>query len=179
MTARLAATVSRPLLAILCGALAACSSFDAKWRAAENPATAQGRTRWEGRWTSAKHTSREGGPEGGRLRAVLTELHIPAGSYLQPGPPHGPGNPLRADFRANWLAFASSYHMTLTPVPGARTDYRGTHELPAIFGGTYRYTARIAGDRFTARYESSYDRGTFTLQRLRRAKDSLPVDSRH
>ena len=167
MTARLAATVSRPLLAILCGALAACSSFDAQWRAAENPATAPGLTRWEGRWASARHTTQAGTPDGGRLRCVLEPAD---------------GQKLHACFRANWKVFTSDYAMSLAPVESGRAapaEFRGTHELPAIFGGTYRYTARIAGDRLTARYESSYDRGTFTLQRLRRAKDSLPVDSGH
>ena len=76
-------------------------------------------------------------------------------------------NRLRADFRANWLIFASSYTMTLTPVSGSPADYRGTHELPALFGGTYRYAAHISGDRFTARYDSSYDHGTFDLARVR------------
>lgn len=179
MTARLSATVAPLLAAMLCGALAACSSFDAQWRAAEKPATAPGLTRWEGVWTSAKHAAPGGGPAGGRLRAVLTELHIPAGSYLPPGPAPGRGSPLRADFRANWSAFAASYRLTLSPVPGSPTEFRGSHELPAIFGGTYRYTARIAGDRFTARYDSSYDRGTFTLRRIPAAKDSPPPHTPH
>lgn len=177
MTARFAATAARPLLALLCGALAACSSFDAKWRAAENPGP--GVSRWEGRWMSEKHTAQPGVPAGGKLRAVLTELHVPAGSYLPPGPAPGLGRPMRADFHAHWLAFTSDYAMTLTPVPGSSAKFRGTHELPAIFGGTYRYSARIAGDRFTAFYDSSYDCGTFTLQRLRGPKVFRPPDSPH
>ncbi len=164
MTSR-AARISRALLALGCGALAACSSFDAQWQAAENSAPTSGVTRWEGRWASAQHTVRGGAPEGGRLRAVLAEMQLP------PGPPAERGRPLRADFRANWKSFASSYTMTLTPVPGSPTDFRGTHELPAIFGGTYRYTARIRGDRCMAHYSSSYDRGTFTLRRLPPGKE--------
>ena len=138
----------RPLLALLCCALAACSSFDAKWRAAQSPAT-----RWDGRWVSEKHTAPGGGPAGGRLRCVLTET--------------GGAHALRADFHANWLLFSSNYTMTLTPVKNSRTDFRGTHDLPAMFGGTYRYTAHIDGGRFTARYDSSHDRGTFDLTRVR------------
>lgn len=178
MTAR-AAALSRSLLAILCGTLAACSSFEARWRAAGNPAAAQGRTRWEGRWTSEKHTTPGGGPDGGRLRAVLTELHVPAGSHLPPGPASGRGRALRADFRAHWSVFAASYRLTLEPVPGSPTEFRGTHELPAVFGGAYRYTARIAGDRFTARYDSSYDSGTFTLRRVPFPRENRPPDSGH
>lgn len=164
MTARVGAVGRRALLALLCGVLAACSSFDARWRAAEDPATAQGRSRWEGRWTSEKHTGLGGGAAGGKLRCVLEP---PAAGSVQ------------AAFRAHWKIFTSDYTMPLTPVRGSRTDYRGTHELPAIFGGTYRYTARIAGDRFTARYDSSYDHGTFTLERLPRRKHFVPPASPH
>lgn len=147
-----------PVLAA-CALLSACSSFDRKWRTAESPATC-----WDGRWISEKHAAPGGGPAGGRLRCLLTEA---ATNCFPKRPGIKPAKALQADFRANWLAFASSYTMTLTPLPGSRTDYRGTHELPAMFGGTYRYTARIAGDHFTARYDSSYDRGTFDLRRVR------------
>ena len=157
MTARL-------LLVLLCGALAACSSFDAEWRAAADRTTAHGPTRWDGRWTSEKHRTLRGEPSGGRLRCVLTEA---ATNCFPAKSPARPAQALRASFHANWKVFSSDYTMTLTPLSGSRTDFRGTHELPAIFGGTYRYTAHIAGDRFTARYDSSYDRGTFDLTRVR------------
>lgn len=151
---------TRLLLVMLCGALAACSSFDARWRAAT-----PGASRWEGRWTSEKHAALGGGgPAGGRLRCILT----PADAQAQ-----------RAEFRANWLVFAGDYSMALKPVPGSRTDFRGTHDLPSIFGGTYRYTAHIRGDDFTARYDSSYDHGIFRLRRVPAAKDSVPGDTRH
>lgn len=158
MSARLPAHCARWLLAAALGALSACSSFNAEWSAAGNPATAQGRTRWDGRWTSATHRTRAGAPEGGRLRCVLAPT-VPASG--------AGGTGLRAAFRANWLAFTSDYTMEFQPVKGSRTEFRGTHELPAIFGGTYRYTARMAGDRFTTRYDSSYDHGTFELSRVR------------
>lgn len=152
MTARL-------LLLGLCGALAACGSFNEKWCAAQSPAT-----RWEGRWTSEKHHTFSGAPEGGRLRCVLTAV---ATNCFPAKKSALPGHALRADFHAHWLLFASDFTMTLTPEKNSRTDFRGTHELPKIFGGTYRYTAHISGDRFTARYDSSYDRGTFDLTRVR------------
>ncbi len=153
---------ARLLLAILCGALAACSSFEAKWRAAKSPAT-----RWDGRWTSAKHMS-GGGPAGGRLRCVLEEAPLARGCFpAKPRPEPGRAPVLGAAFHANWLLFASTYSMTLTPEKNSRTNFRGTHDLPAIFGGTYRYAAHISGDRFTARYDSSYDHGSFDLTRVR------------
>lgn len=156
MTARL-------LLVLLCGALAACSSFDAEWRAA-----AHGPTRWDGRWTSEKHAAPSGGPAGGRLRCVLTTVKIATNCFpTEPRIKPSTQTHLRASFHANWLLFSSNYTMTLTPLPGSRTDFRGTHDLPAIFGGTYRYTAHISGDHFTARYDSTHDRGTFDLTRVR------------
>ena len=141
MTSRIA-RILRTAPALFYGALAACSSFDTKWQAAGEASPGSGTTRWEGRWASAQHKVRGGAPDGGRLRAVLTETPVAPVPRRQP---------LRADFRANWKSFATSYTLMLTPVPGSRFDFRGTHELPAIFGGTYRYTARIRGDQFTAR----------------------------
>ena len=93
---------------------------------------------------------------GGRLRCVLE--------------PKGDDR-LGAYFHANWLIFSGNYDLTLEPVAaGPRRqkarNYRGTHEMPAAFGGIYHYTAAIGGDRFDARYTSSYDHGTFTLLRV-------------
>ena len=154
---------ARLLLVLLCGALAACSSFDTKWRGAEN-----GATRWDGRWTSEKHHALGGALESGRLRCVLTEKTVAACLFTVPrGLPPAAAHILHADFHANWLIFASNFTMTLAPEKNSLTDFRGTHDLPAIFGGTYRYTVHISGDLLTARYDSSYDRGTFDLTRVR------------
>ncbi len=168
MRLRFQAVIARLILSMAIVASGACSSFDAKWRAAEKAAGPNGPTRWDGRWTSAKHRGKNGAAEGGRLRAVLAEVRVatncsPEKSAVKPGT----RTDLRADFHANWLIFASSYSMTLKPVPGSPTEFRGTHELPAVFGGTYRYTARRVGDRLNATYDSSYDRGTFELTRVR------------
>ena len=73
-----------------------------------------------------------------------------------------------AHFHANWQAFSADYDVTFQPKNqrgGAVREFSGTHELPKIFGGTYRYDARIAGDHFAARYDSSYDAGTFAMTR--------------
>lgn len=152
--------------------LNACSSFDARWKAAQMDARM---TRWDGRWTSEKHRKSDGSAMGGRLRCILElkDAHLLSDARLS------------ANFRANWLIFASDYTMVLDPVrPGPAKgrpvvrEYRGTHELPAMFGGTYRYGARIAGDRFTACYTSSYDHGTFKLQRARLSTDCFPSHAR-
>jgi len=158
--------IARLALALLVLACSACSSFNRDWEAAAGSSTA---TRWDGRWTSAQHKAHGGGPAGGRLRAIFEPT---------------PEGRLAGRFRANWLAFVSSYAMTLEPVAspprrkGAR-HFRGTHTLSPLFGGVYRYEAILAGDHFTARYHSSYDVGTFELERLRVANDCFPPHARH
>lgn len=160
----IARSACRLVLALLIGFCSACTSFEGRWKeAAASPAA----TRWDGRWVSEKHVTRGGKPAQGRLRAVIE----PA-----------PDEKLTAHFRANWMVFISDYTMTLEPAGPRRSkvrEFRGEHELGKIFGGTYRYTARLAGDRLTARYTSSYDDGTFTLQRVPPMKDSSPAHARH
>jgi hypothetical protein len=70
----------------------------------------------------------------------------------------------RAQFRANWLAFTSSYTVVLKTSPaddGVRLH--GTHQLRGIGGGRYRYDGKVTRSRFTASYDSSYDKGTFVM----------------
>ena len=152
-------------LLLLCALFAACSSFGRQWKDA---ASSKSATRWEGRWTSHQHKT-PSGPAGGRLRAVIE--------------PAVEGK-LTAHFHANWQIFSSDYTMTLNPRDpatrrGAAREFVGTHELPKMFGGTYRYQAQIAGDDFKASYDSSYDTGIFTLRRLPLAKDYAPAHAGH
>jgi hypothetical protein len=156
----------RMVVLLLCGLFGACSSFDSRWKSAATSATAE---RWDGHWTSEHHKTYGGSPIVGRLRVVME----PAADRQ-----------LTAHFHANWLLFASDYTMTLKPkAAGPRRsdvrEYSGTHELPQMFGGTYRYEARLVGDQFTARYSSSYDHGTFSLQRVPVSKDCFPRHTRH
>ena len=106
---------------------------------------------------------------GGRLRCVLAPQA---------------NRSLTANFHANWLIFSGNYDVLLQPVPGGphrgdAREYRGTHDLPAAFGGTYHYDATIGRDRFTTRYISSYDHGTFTLQRVPAVKESSDLHAQH
>ena len=137
-----------------------CSSFQKKWDAVGQPGKYEHASRWDGRWTSARHKSASG-PAGGRLRCVIEPV---ADSRVL------------AHFRANWEAFSANYDVTFEPKSkrgGEVREFRGSHDLPKIFGGTYRYDARIAGDRFSARYDSSYDSGTFQL--TRQLTDAMPI----
>jgi len=147
--------------------LAGCSSFDRQWKAASKGGGAA--TRWDGRWASGTRRDSDGSAHGGRLRCVLT--------------PEA-GNRYAASFHANWLIFSGNYSMTLEPVTtGAGRvvagQYRGSHELPAIFGGTYRYEATIRGRQFNARYDSSVDHGTFTLQQVGSTGECVPSHAQH
>lgn len=148
------------LLALALIGLSGCSTFDSQWKSAHAPSRV---TRWDGRWTSEHHVTKSGSAMGGRLRAVLEPL--PDGRIL-------------TTFHANWLVFSGNYTMTLEPRPpqtGLRKhggqEYQGNHELPKMFGGVYHYEAKISDNHFTARYTSSYDHGTFTMERLPAGKD--------
>jgi hypothetical protein len=127
--------------------LAGCAGFDQRWAAAPAPSARDPFVgRWDGRWTSEKRPG-----EGGRLRCVFTQLD--ARHYV-------------ADFHANWKIFASEYAATFDTVRhGRQLDFEGTHTLPAIFGGVYHFAGRVTPTKFTTNYDSSYDRGTFTMER--------------
>ena len=136
---------------------AGCSSFQKKWDATGQPGKYARASRWDGRWTSARHKNAAGMPDGGRLRCVLEP---------------GADGQVVAHFRAYWQAFAANYDVTFllknpgqVVKPGAEAEFRGTHDLPKVFGGTYRYEARMARDHFRARYDSSYDSGKFEMTR--------------
>ena len=147
-------TFVRLFLAFLVLSLTACSSFEHDWRrtstAGDNFAG-----KWDGRWTSAKHRG-----AGGRLRCILTK--VDARQY-------------QARFKANWLAFTSTYAVTLQAEQrGGRLIFRGSHDLGALFGGEYRYEGEATAQRFTARYDSSYDRGTFEMSRALTKAAQIP-----
>ncbi len=98
---------------------------------------------------------------GGRLRCVLTPVDH---------------TKVRALFHANWLCFSGDYEVELlrrNASKSASGRLTGTHDLPAIFGGTYRYDAEIAGLRFTARYSSKYDAGVFDMTQQLTKRESI------
>ena len=150
--------LSSAVLAFIGVWLGGCASFDPRWRAADGTEKSGYATRWDGRWTSAKHHTLNGSPEGGRLRCVLQRAE--AGR-------------LDAHFHANFLCFSGNYSVMLEPkAGGSKSEYRGTQELPDVFGGTYWYVARIEKDHFVARYDSEYDHGAFDLRRVKYGVDS-------
>jgi hypothetical protein len=136
----------RAALVLVTGLLGGCASFDQHWKDAA--AGRKGATRWDGKWISEQHH------EDGRLRCVLE----PRGKNLE------------AYFHANWLIFSSNFETVFSPVAAPRHGkvlaYRGTQDLPKIFGGTYSYDATLAERQFNCRYSSNYDHGTFVVQRV-------------
>lgn len=147
-----------PLAVVLSTLLfAGCASFERDWRAAERRPEIRSVSgsdaftgRWDGRWTSAKHRAGSGFA-GGRLRCLLTKVDE---------------RRYEARFKADWMIFTSSYRTMLeVEQRGAVLHLAGEHKLSEMFGGVYRYSGRVTADRFTATYDSSYDRGTFEMQR--------------
>jgi hypothetical protein len=134
--------------------LAGCASFERDWKAAEHRsafAKSDAFTgRWDGRWTSAKHRTRDG-YAGGRLRCLLTKVD---------------DRRYEARFKANWMIFATSYRTVLgVERHGRELQLAGEHPLSSMFGGVYKYAGRVTPERFTATYDSSYDSGKFEMQR--------------
>lgn len=131
-----------PALALM---LAGCAGFESDSRDAGHPhTTSEFPTRWDGRWTSARHHGM-----GGRLRCVLTEVDA---------------RHQRAHFRAQWGIFSSGYTAVLNSRRvGKELRLNGTHRLTGMGGSLYHYEGRVTPARFTATYDSSYDNGTFDM----------------
>lgn len=153
----------RLALVLVASLFTACSSFDAHWQGA-----AQGRngaTRWDGSWESGQKVYANGAYHHGRLRCVLEP--VASGKSSKPiNERSARDRRLNAYFHANWLIFSGNYDIVLEPVPGKPHQYRGTHDLPAVFGGTYQYAATITHDHLMACYTCSIDKGIFDLWRV-------------
>ena len=144
----------RLALLVFAFAFTACSSFDQEWRrAAITPAADKFSGRWEGHWTSAKHAG-----SGGRLQCLLSPL---ASSSERDQRTY------RAFFKAHWLIFSSSY---VVPLRATERDgqlrFEGSHALPALVGGVYRFKGSATTQRFLSSYDSSYDQGRFEMKHL-------------
>jgi hypothetical protein len=130
---------------LLCG----CSSFNRAWREAAAPPVGAPSIegRWEGRWLSDVngHT--------GRLRCLLSR---------------NAETNYTARFRATyWKVFRYSYSVNLHLDPQGDGVWRldGSEDLGALAGGVYRYVGRVTPTNFFSTYESTYDHGTFQMNR--------------
>lgn len=151
------ALVARCFLAIGALSAAACSGYNSRWQAARQSAPGLGAPyagAWDGRWTSSQHQG-----HGDRLQCILTP---------EPGNAHA----YRAEFKATWLTFMTSEHSVvfhLAPGPSTKSrSFSGSAALKTLIGsGTYRCKGSITPTRMRARYDATYDLGTFELQRAK------------
>jgi hypothetical protein len=143
-----------------------CSSFQREWRMWAPLGTIAGKTtppppaqspfdgRWQGRWTSERHTKLfSNRAASGELRCVFTRID----PYRY-----------RANFHAQWMIFRSEYLAELHGYPQrGKFRLRGVIPVSPIFGGDYRYDGTVTPNRFTLRYDSKYDAGTLEMRRVR------------
>jgi hypothetical protein len=148
-------TFSRLLpLALLSAALllSGCASrFERAWKNAPAPTRNEPLAgRWEGNWTSEKHKG-----HGGRLRGVM----LPQGNGVY-----------RAEFKAHWLAFSSTYSVDFqTRLRNGVVHFQGEHDLGRLYGGVYSFIGHADAKSFRSSYDSSYDRGVFQMTRPQEA----------
>lgn len=135
------------LLGVVLSLTGCAGRFEKAWREADRPPSNDPLAgRWDGAWRSEKHKG-----HGGRLRGVM----IPKGENLY-----------RAEFKANWLAFSSTYSVDFrTEMRRGELHFQGEHDLGRLYGGIYSFIGRATPEHFRASYESSYDRGIFEMTR--------------
>ena len=127
-------------------------SFRSAWKTPASNAGVCGK--WEGAWlsTASGHT--------GQLRAVIHPMasRAPEGQAFQ------------FFYHCTWRGILSAAFKTTQQVEkqtNGTYTFRGDHQMPNWVGGVYHYEGTIKGDDFNACYESTMDRGTFTMKRVR------------
>jgi len=157
-----------PFVAALAVGETSCVShrFEREWGAPQvSKAPVQISGNWSGLWWSE-------GPSGhsGPLRAVVRVLTNDE-RVLRKGRAAKMDLIFDAGF-GGWQTLFLTVHkgydsqMTLKPA-GDHYDVEGRQVLSGLGGGEYVYSGGIYGDRFELRYESSYDKGTFYLERVK------------
>ncbi len=126
----------------------------------------------EGKWSGTWHSDATG--HQGTLRCVVTKPGFE--NFCATGIPLAALE--RASFRpypheffyhATWKKILSgSYKATHTVQKQKDGTYtfKGEHKMPDWAGGLYHYEGTIKGDDFNACYQSSMDRGTYTMKRV-------------
>lgn len=136
------------LVLFLAGGATGCSSFGRVWRdSAGIPPGPHGIAgRWDGEWVSDVNGHH------GRLRAVATSLGE-ARVHIR----------YRATYK-KLLRFGYEMGMEVRSTGKGACVFEGAADLGVW--GDYRCEGSANGTNFTARYETRYDRGTFTLYRV-------------
>src|SRR5450432_2542198 len=98
---------------------AGCSSFQRKWDEAGSGGKYKYASRWDGRWTSARHKSASGVAETGRLRCVTEPVDEAR---------------MLAHFHANWKVFSADYDV---PFEAKNPPYWRKRRVPEEYSGTH------------------------------------------
>lgn len=147
------------LFAILAFLLGGCSSFGTDWKeaAVSTPATEFSlEGAWEGKWLSS--ASGHSGP----LRCVIREE--PDSDVI---PEETDSDRFRARYHARWgPLFTFEYTLPMEAHREGPLHY--TLEGEADLGwpwGNYRYRGEVVGERFSAKYWTELDHGSFEMTR--------------
>lgn len=147
---RLAASLLVLTVLTSCG-----SEFRSAWKKA--PVTQGVEGKWEGTWLSAVNGHH------GKLRCVVdgaqhtrmsSDRHVDHEFF----------------YHATWKTILRGSYKAIHQVQskkGGTYVFKGEHKMPDWAGGLYHYHGTIKGDDFNACYESSADKGTFTMKRVR------------
>lgn len=127
-----------------------CSTvYNQKWKRASKQAESQTSVvgRWEGSWLSAVNQ------HSGKLKCIVSETSSEKYDF---------------HYWARWSVFSWTYHLKL-PVEATDTvtSFSGTKNLGKLAGGAFEFEGKVEGDRFEANYNSKFDRGQFTMRRVR------------
>ena len=128
--------------------ISGCTATPAGFRTTANPAPPADLMAgaWEGTWSS------DSKPLRGRLTAVIDKT--PAGDYHASFVSQ---NPLGSDDK--------SVCMFRITERGPVWVFQGKENLGMLKGGTFTYSGTVDGQSFTCHYDSSFDKGTFRMQR--------------
>ncbi|MFP4052262.1 MAG: hypothetical protein ACLFV7_00175 [Phycisphaerae bacterium] len=106
--------------------------------------------RWEGQWNS------DGIHGSGKLLSAIRKTG--QGEYLAT---------FVAKFGGGLFTHRSrDVVLTVTSRQDGRWEFKGQKDLGMLNGGMYTYTGSVDQDRFTAKYESSFDTGEFRMERI-------------
>lgn len=136
-------------LLLLAASLPSCSGIPHGWNEAHRVPGDPLSGAWAGEWVSSVN-----GHRGGLQCAVEKKS---AGTW-------------EFRYRASWAKVLSAgFALEAKAVPQGTGKWlvEGSKDLGPIYGGVFKSVAAVSGDSFSARYESSADKGGMTMRRVR------------